>query len=73
MPPLKIIAEVLLLSFFKDSMQEGTLSSLQLETICYACQRHQQLLPDKTRAGFFIGDGPGVGKVIALGQCFSVD
>lgn len=40
----------------------GTLSSLQLEGIVYACQRHQQILPSGSRAGFFIGDGAGVGK-----------
>ncbi|XP_064639306.1 uncharacterized protein LOC135494911 [Lineus longissimus] len=40
----------------------GLLSSLQLEGILYACQRHQLILPNGTRAGFFIGDGAGVGK-----------
>eukprot|EP00873_Tetraselmis_striata_P003882 jgi/Tetstr1/424146/TSEL_014753.t1 len=38
------------------------LSALQLEAIVYACQRHEQTLPDGHRAGFFIGDGAGVGK-----------
>ncbi|OWF49684.1 Protein strawberry notch [Mizuhopecten yessoensis] len=38
------------------------LSSLQLEGILYACQRHQTLLPNGQRAGFFIGDAAGVGK-----------
>ena len=35
---------------------------MQLESIVYACQRHERMLPDKQRAGFFIGDGAGVGK-----------
>lgn len=38
------------------------LSSLQLEGVLYACQRHLTLLPGGKRAGFFIGDGAGVGK-----------
>jgi hypothetical protein len=42
------------------------LSALQLEAIVYACQRHEQFLPDGNRAGFFIGDGAGVGKVRPL-------
>lgn len=28
----------------------------------YACQRHNRMLPTGERAGFFIGDGAGVGK-----------
>ena len=46
----------------EDLVDAGTLSALQLESIVYACQRHQRLLPDGQRAGFFIGDGAGVGK-----------
>ncbi|KAK1609385.1 hypothetical protein QYE76_033058 [Lolium multiflorum] len=38
------------------------LSCLQIETIVYACQRHLHHLPTGPRAGFFIGDGAGVGK-----------
>ncbi|EXB51234.1 Protein strawberry notch [Morus notabilis] len=46
------------------------LSCLQIETLVYACQvaanakhkRHLQRLPSAARAGFFIGDGAGVGK-----------
>ena len=45
-----------------ELVQGGGLSGLQLESITYACQRHEQLLPDGSRAGFFIGDGAGVGK-----------
>jgi hypothetical protein len=36
---------------------------LQLEGVLYACQKHCELLPDGSRAGFMIGDGAGVGKV----------
>ena len=39
-----------------------SLSALQLETIKYACQQHERQLPDAARAGYFIGDGAGVGK-----------
>lgn len=46
----------------KETLDAGLLSALQLEAIVYACQRHDIILPDKIRAGFFIGDGPGVGK-----------
>lgn len=44
-------------------IDSGALSKVQLESIVYACQRHNMMLPDgKTRAGFFVGDGAGVGK-----------
>ncbi|XP_013397451.1 protein FORGETTER 1, partial [Lingula anatina] len=45
-----------------DIITSCKLSSLQLEGILYACQRHQHILPDGRRAGFFMGDGAGVGK-----------
>ncbi|GFR48197.1 hypothetical protein Agub_g10014, partial [Astrephomene gubernaculifera] len=38
------------------------LSNAQLETVLYAFQRFNQRLPDGSRAGFFLGDGAGVGK-----------
>ncbi|KAM2264314.1 hypothetical protein COP2_041575 [Malus domestica] len=38
------------------------LSCLQIEILVYACQRHLQHLPNGERAGFFVGDGAGVGK-----------
>ncbi|CAJ2659094.1 unnamed protein product [Trifolium pratense] len=44
------------LEFFKS------LSCLQIETLVYACQRHLQHIRNGARAGFFIGDGAGVGK-----------
>ncbi|XP_031383242.1 protein FORGETTER 1 isoform X1 [Punica granatum] len=47
----------------KDSLEASkALSCLQIETLVYACQRHHQHLPSGTRAGFFVGDGAGVGK-----------
>nr|XP_053635221.1 LOW QUALITY PROTEIN: protein strawberry notch homolog 1-like [Cherax quadricarinatus] len=45
-----------------SSIDTGKLSALQLESITYASQQHEQFLPDGTRAGFLIGDGAGVGK-----------
>ena len=43
-------------------IKRGALSSLQLEAVVYSCQQHEQILPNGSRAGFCIGDGPGVGK-----------
>lgn len=43
-------------------VEAGKLSSLQLEGVLYACSRHLEILPSNERAGFFIGDGAGVGK-----------
>jgi len=43
------------------------LSSLQIESVVYAGQRHSQILPNGYRAGFFIGDGTGVGKGKEIG------
>ncbi|XP_008791000.1 protein FORGETTER 1 isoform X1 [Phoenix dactylifera] len=46
-----------------DELEKSkTLSCLQIETIVYACQRHHHHLQNGSRAGFFIGDGAGVGK-----------
>uniref|UniRef100_A0A1A9VB05 Helicase C-terminal domain-containing protein n=1 Tax=Glossina austeni TaxID=7395 RepID=A0A1A9VB05_GLOAU len=45
-----------------ETIQSGQLSALQLESITYASQAHDHLLPDGSRAGFLIGDGAGVGK-----------
>lgn len=38
------------------------LSRVQLEGVIYALQQHEKHLPRGDRAGFFIGDGTGVGK-----------
>ncbi|XP_039691110.1 protein FORGETTER 1 [Medicago truncatula] len=45
-----------------DLERSKALSCLQIETLVYACQRHLQHVPSGPRAGFFIGDGAGVGK-----------
>lgn len=45
-----------------ETIKNGALSALQLESITYASQQHERILPDGSRAGFLIGDGAGVGK-----------
>ncbi|XP_033239959.1 protein strawberry notch isoform X1 [Drosophila pseudoobscura] len=50
------------MSIPNDTISSGQLSALQLESITYASQAHDHLLPDGSRAGFLIGDGAGVGK-----------
>ncbi|XP_058836760.1 protein strawberry notch isoform X2 [Topomyia yanbarensis] len=45
-----------------ETINSGQLSALQLESITYASQAHEHLLPDGSRAGFLVGDGAGVGK-----------
>src|SRR5947209_3893231 len=45
-----------------ETVSEGLLSDIQLERVIYAGQRHEQRLADGSRAGFFVGDGTGVGK-----------
>jgi len=45
-----------------EIISDGLLSNIQLERVIYAGQRHEQRLPDGSRAGFFVGDGTGVGK-----------
>ncbi|KAK3286832.1 hypothetical protein CYMTET_5621 [Cymbomonas tetramitiformis] len=46
----------------EDIVNSGKLSRLQLEGVLFACSKHQEVLHDSQRAGFFIGDGAGVGK-----------
>ncbi|GKE19569.1 protein FORGETTER 1 isoform X2 [Tanacetum coccineum] len=47
----------------KDHLEtSNVLSCLQIETLVYASQRHLQHLENGSRAGFFLGDGAGVGK-----------
>ena len=48
----------------RDIVESGGLSSLQMESVVYACMRHEIRLPGEkqARAGFFLGDGAGVGK-----------
>ncbi|EQC34555.1 hypothetical protein SDRG_07881 [Saprolegnia diclina VS20] len=49
-------------AFPDDLVDQGKLTSLQLEGILYACMQHQKILPTGERCGFFLGDGTGVGK-----------
>lgn len=46
----------------KKVISDGLLSDAQLESVVYAGQAHEQFLPNGERRGFFLGDGPGVGK-----------
>jgi len=46
---------------------ESKLSSLQLETVCYAARRFRTTLPDGRTAGYLLGDGTGCGK----GRCIA--
>lgn len=57
LPPLAYDA----LTLPPDAISQGKLSSLQLESIVYAGQRHQ-LVQHGVRAGFFLGDSTGTGK-----------
>lgn len=50
------------LSVPSECIDRCLLSALQLESITYACQAHEHMLEDGSRAGFLIGDGAGVGK-----------
>lgn len=50
------------LSIPPETVNNGLLSALQLESITYASQAHDHILPNGSRAGFLIGDGAGVGK-----------
>lgn len=43
-------------------IKSGELSDLQYESVIYAGQRHEQRLPDGSRAAFYEGAGTGVGK-----------
>ena len=53
----------------QNCVASGALSALQLESVTYGMQRHAHQLPGGERAGFFIGDGAGVGKVRAHTSC----
>eukprot|EP00980_Cylindrotheca_fusiformis_P021383 scaffold8259_cov143-Cylindrotheca_fusiformis.AAC.1 len=45
-----------------DLAKTKALSPLQLESVLLAIQRHRRIFSGNIRAGFFIGDGAGVGK-----------
>ncbi|KAF5837835.1 P-loop containing NTP hydrolase pore-1-domain-containing protein [Dunaliella salina] len=59
----------LLDSLPRSLMENGKLSQLQLEGILYACTKHLELLPTGKRAGFFLGDGAGIGKGRQIAGC----
>lgn len=42
--------------------EKSLLSTLQYETVVMVGQRHEKMLLNQTRAGYFCGDGTGVGK-----------
>ena len=44
------------------TLTEGRLTNLQIESLVYACTQHEKFLPSGHRMGFFMGDGPGLGK-----------
>ena len=46
----------------RDMIEDGRTSDAQLESVVYAGQAHEQLLPTGERKGFFAGHGTGVGK-----------
>ena len=46
----------------ENVIKEGRLSDIQIESVVYAGQAHEDVLPDGARRGYFIGDGTGVGK-----------
>ncbi len=48
--------------FEQAIIDDGLISNVQLEAVCYAGQRHERQLTTGERAGIFIGDGTGVGK-----------
>jgi len=54
-----------------EIVTEGKLSSIQLERVIYAGQRHEQRLPDGARSAFFVGDGTGLGKGRILAGIFA--
>lgn len=45
-----------------DVVAKKTISNLQLETVCYSNKRFAQKMVGGLRAGFFLGDGAGIGK-----------
>lgn len=50
----------------QDVMREGKLSSPQMETVLFACQKHEMFLDSGERRGFFLGDGAGDGLSLPL-------
>jgi hypothetical protein len=61
-PSLPADQESILPNLLPSAKASRSLSALQLEAVAYAFVRHGQQLPSGETAGFFLGDGPGVGK-----------
>jgi predicted RNA methylase len=51
----------------KNAVESGEISAAQLEAVIYAGASHEQTLANGRRAGFFVGDGTGVGKTRTIG------
>ena len=49
-----------------QTIDQGWLSALQLESVVYACQKHGVILPNGERAGFLIGKLPEIEKKTLL-------
>jgi len=45
-----------------EVITEGRASDIQMEAVIYAGQAHSTVMANKERAGFWIGDGTGLGK-----------
>lgn len=60
LPPLKYTEKLPDICLKKGN--KSALSSVQLETVKFVGLRHQSILENNERAGYFIGDGTGVGK-----------
>ena len=52
------------LCLHKAIIERGLLSSLQLETVMYACMRHEHYVQG-VRCGFLLGDGTSVSSTTA--------
>lgn len=50
------------LASYKNYMSVIAFPMCFINIIYFVLQKHLQHLPDGTRAGFFVGDGAGVGK-----------
>mmetsp|Transcript_11231 Transcript_11231/g.27797 ORF Transcript_11231/g.27797 Transcript_11231/m.27797 type:complete len:1266 (+) Transcript_11231:163-3960(+) len=48
-------------------ISEGRLTQVQLESVLQASAQHELRLSDGSRHGYFLGDGPGVGKGRQIG------
>mmetsp|Transcript_56815 Transcript_56815/g.139453 ORF Transcript_56815/g.139453 Transcript_56815/m.139453 type:complete len:761 (+) Transcript_56815:155-2437(+) len=54
-----------------DIILKGLLTTVQCESILHACAQHELRLANGSRQGFYLGDGPGVGKGRQIGGMIS--